>query len=105
MRATRSLRPYPSAVDVQRLPGHEGGVVAGEERQRADQILRYLDALDRLQAGDGGEFIVHGGKTRARLAHQRARRTGQARRDGVDGDAVGGDVAGKPAGEADDAAL
>src|SRR5580704_877718 len=99
------LRPYPPAVHIQRLAGHERRVVAGEKRQCADQILRHLDALDRLQAGDGAEFVVHGGKTRARLAHQRARRAGQSRRDRVDGDAVGGDVAGEAAGEADDAAL
>jgi hypothetical protein len=24
----------------------------------ADQILRHLDALDRLQACDGGEFLI-----------------------------------------------
>ena len=71
----------------------------------ADQIVRHLDALDRLQARDRGEFVVHGGKARPRLARERSRRTCQPRRDGVHRDAVGGDVAGKPAGEADDAAF
>jgi hypothetical protein len=62
------LRPHPPAVHIQRLPGHEGGVVAGEKRQGADQIVRHLDALDRLQAGDGAEFLVRGGEARARLS-------------------------------------
>src|SRR5665811_2251215 len=53
------LRPHPSAVHVQRLPGDKGGVVAGEERHRADQVFRQLGALDRLHLGDRGVFLIH----------------------------------------------
>ena len=38
----RALAAHASAVDVQRLPGDEGGVVAGQERDRADQIVRHF---------------------------------------------------------------
>jgi len=61
------------------MPGHERRLVAGEKRQGADQILRHLDALDRLQASDGGELLVHGGKTRARLSHRCSRPAGRWR--------------------------
>jgi hypothetical protein len=98
-------RPFDSTLWAKTAPARRPHSAAGEKRQRADQIVGHLDALDRLQAGDGFEFVVHGGKTRARLAHQRARRTGQPRRDRIDGDAVGGDIAGQRPGETDDAAL
>jgi hypothetical protein len=62
------LGPHSPAIHIQRLAGHEGGVVAGQKRQGADQIVRKFDTLDRLQAGDGAEFLVHVGEARAQLA-------------------------------------
>lgn len=35
----------PAPVHIQRLAGHEGGVVAGEKRQCADQIVRHLGSV------------------------------------------------------------
>ena len=46
------LTAHPPPIHVQRLPGDEGGIVAGQERHRADQVLRHLDPLDRLGLGD-----------------------------------------------------
>src|SRR5262245_55554324 len=80
--------PPPSAVDVDGLAGDEGGVIAGEERDGADEILRHLAALDRLHGGDGGEFLLHAGESGARRARERAGRARQAGRDRVHGDAV-----------------
>ena len=48
----RALAAHASAVDIQRLSGDEGGIVAGQERHRADQIVRHFHALDRLHLRD-----------------------------------------------------
>jgi hypothetical protein len=52
------LRPDSPAIHIERLPGHESRVVAGEKRQRADQIVGHLDPPDRLQAGDGDKPMM-----------------------------------------------
>src|SRR5262249_46060473 len=84
-RIAAELRPHPSAVDVERLSGHERRVVAGKERHHADQILRHLGAADRLEGrGDLGELLVHAGEAGARLARHRAGRASEPRRDRVD---------------------
>jgi hypothetical protein len=71
------LRPHPPPIHIERLAGHGGSVVAGEKRQGARPDRPDLDALDRLQAGDGAEFLIHVGEARARLSHRCSPRTGQ----------------------------
>ena len=49
------LSAQQPAIHVQRLAGDEGRVVAGEERDGADQIGRHLHARDRLPGRGHGE--------------------------------------------------
>src|ERR1017187_10335303 len=44
-------RAGEATVDVERLPGDEPGIVAGEKRYRSDQIGNLLVAFDRLHIG------------------------------------------------------
>src|SRR5712691_271777 len=99
------LRPHPSTIDIERLASDKCSIVAGEKRYCADQIVRYLDTLDRLHSRDCGEFLVHGLKTGAWRAHESARRTGKAWRDCIDGDAVTGKIASQCAREPNNAAF
>lgn len=55
MSGAQRLRAHQPAVHIQRLPGHEGRVVAGEIRQRTDEIGRRLHVRDRLPRGSARE--------------------------------------------------
>src|SRR5688572_20091632 len=77
------LPPHPSTIDGERLPGDERGVVAGQERHRADQILWHLHPLDGLHLGHALELLVHALEAGARRPRQRARRASESGRDGV----------------------
>src|SRR5262249_15021721 len=86
------LGPHPPSIDIEGLPGHERGIVAGEEGQRADQIVGYFHALDRLHLCDRGKFLVHRLEAGAWFARECAGRTREPWRNCVDGDAVGSEI-------------
>ena len=104
-RCETSRRARQPAVDVKRLPGDEGGVLAGEKRHRADQIGDLLAALDRLHVGHHLEQRPVGHFAGHLFARQRAGRPRQPRRDRVDGDALLAEFGGERAGESDHARL
>src|ERR1043165_4964425 len=81
-------RAHQPAIHIERLPGHEGRVVAGEKRDRARKVCRHLTARDRLARGRDGKRALHVGFARARPTRHGARRPHERRRDRVDGHAV-----------------
>src|SRR5215813_5281023 len=68
-----------SAVDGDRLPGDEGGIVRGEEHHGADEIPRLFGALDALRAQHGLALLG---------SHRLPRDLGEG---GAGGDRVDGD--------------
>src|SRR5262249_30457911 len=65
---------------------------AGEEGQRADQIVGYFHGVDRLHLCDRGKFLVHRLEAGAWFARECAGRTREPWRNCVDGDAVGSEI-------------
>ena len=84
-----SDRAQQSAIQNKRLARKEGRVIGSEEGHGADQVGRDGDSLDGLLAGVlGEEFAV-------RELSLRVWRSGEARRNTVDGDAALCKVSGK----------
>ena len=54
-----SLRPHSSTIDVEGLPGHEGRIVTGKERDCADEVFRHFYALDRLHLRNRIKLLIH----------------------------------------------
>src|SRR5919201_5775967 len=83
-----------SAIDMDRLPSHMVGFVAGQENRQVGDVLRR---------GDAPERDLTCGRLQLRLRHPMAglRGVGDAGRDGIDAYAVAGKIQGRGAGQTD----
>ncbi len=94
-----------TAIHIDGLAGHHARFLAREVGEHADQIVGNQRPLDRLRIGHLGELLILRTAVGADPAAQHGGGPGQAGRQRIDRDPMHAEVAGQPAGEADDAAL
>src|SRR3569833_2267319 len=88
----------PAAVDIQRLAGDEARRVGGEEGESVGDVVGAAASLQRLMAEDEARIALRFGMDLLGVGRE------GARRDRVDGNAVGAELARPGAGQADEGA-